>query len=616
MSKSIERLSQSVIDSIAAGEVLERPANLVKELVENSLDAGATEVEVDADQGGRRIKVSDNGHGIAGDELPMALERHATSKIRAFDDLFALSSFGFRGEALASVAAVSRLAITSRARGGETANRIVSEFGSIAPVDAVAGAAGTLVQVEDLFQNVPARLKFLKSDSSESAQIKKVMKAMALARPDVTFRLKSRGELISYWPATDSRVKRAEQVLEHKPLYEASGQSGDMTVHISFSAPDKGQRTGQNIWVFAQDRWIQDKTIFAAVMDAYRSLLMHGEFPSAVVSILCPPENIDVNVHPTKAQVKFRDGSEVYRLVQGTLRRALERAPWAPHVADEPGAAGESVPKPVQETFARELQTGFSETNFKRKFEASSKPAGVRAPEPPPLKLSELAAAAESREAVHSAPIKKDETPGTEARAFEIKPYWANLQILGQANLTYIVAQSRQSMIVVDQHAAHERVAFERLMSGWRDGNLEVQPYLLPLTLHLQPEEVEALVSQQDALERLHISIDQSGPEAISVRAAPALLKESAIRSALQKLAQEILTHQGSFAFEKVVGDICATMACHSVVRAGQALSADEMKALLAQMDEFPLSGYCPHGRPVYVEYSFAQMDRQFGRTL
>lgn len=614
MSQTIERLSQAVIDSIAAGEVLERPANLVKELVENSLDAGATEIEVDADQGGRRVKVTDNGRGIPGTELPIALERHATSKIRAFDDLFALRSFGFRGEALASVAAVSRLAITSREPSEESANRIVSEFGKISPVDAVAGAAGTLVQVEELFQNVPARLKFLKSDSGESAQIKKVMKAMALSRPDVTFRLKTRGELVCFWPATESRAKRAEQVLEQKPLFEATGQSGDYTLHISFAAPDKGQRTGQNVWLFAQDRWIQDKTIFAAVMDAYRSLLMHGEFPTTVVSILCPPDEIDVNVHPTKAQVKFRDGSEVYRLVQGTLRRALEKAPWAPHVTRgaDMSLAG-PPPEPVQETFSASSH-GFSAANFKRKSFAPE--ARASKTDAPSVSLGELAAAALAREASAGTRFERTAVGGTEARAFEVKPYWANLQVLGQANLTYIVAQSRQSIVVVDQHAAHERVAYEHLMNGWRDGHLEVQPYLLPLTLHLQPEEVEALMRQQEALERLHINIDQSGPEAIAVRAAPALLKESAIRSALQKLAQEILSNEGSFAFEKVVGDICATMACHSVVRAGQALSADEMTSLLKQMDEFPLSGYCPHGRPVYIEYSFSQMDRQFGRTL
>jgi DNA mismatch repair protein MutL len=281
----IERLPQAVVDSIAAGEVLERPANLVKELIENSLDAGATEIEVDLDHGGKNIKVTDNGIGMSAEELPLALERHATSKIRGFDDLWSLSTFGFRGEALASCAAVSRMYITSRTRGDFQAHRIKTEFGNPFPIDDVAGSEGTVVQIEDLFANVPARLKFLKTDSAELMQIKKVLKAMALSKPHVTFRVKVKGELIHFWQASSNHHERSEQILEIKPLHFATGGSSGIDVSISFAPPHKGSRTGQNIWLFAQDRWIQDKVLFASIMDSFRSLLMHGEFPTVVARL-------------------------------------------------------------------------------------------------------------------------------------------------------------------------------------------------------------------------------------------------------------------------------------------------------------------------------------------
>lgn len=619
----IKRLSQAVIDSIAAGEVLERPANLVKELVENSLDAGSTEIEVDIADGGKRIRVIDNGHGIEKEDLALALERHATSKIKKYDDLWSLNTFGFRGEALASAAAVSRTTIISRGTKSDSAHRIRSEFGTLSEVENLAGVQGTTVQIEDLFENVPARLKFLKTDAAELGQIRKVMKAMALSRPEVTFKMKHRGELVHFWHSVDSKGVRAEQVLEKHPLYVAEEKSKNISVHVSFAAPDKGNRTGQNIWLFAQNRWIQDKTLFASVMDAYRSLLMHGEFPSVVVRIECAPGDIDVNVHPAKSSVKFRDGHGVYSLLHHTLRTALEKAPWAPH-----STAPARTEIPFEETYVQQVfgaqnvsasdlplsGGGFTEGSFQRtQFRQKNNFSRVTDRTGNSLSIADLRASATARAQTNDLEVKEPSV------TYEVTPYWANLQVLGQANLTYIIAQSRQSLVVVDQHAAHERIAYERLMQSWRDDakqQIDVQPYLLPLSLEMQPEEVEALMSAQDAFERLHISLDQGGPSTIIVRAAPAVLKETAIRSGLLKVASEMLSSQGSFAFEKIIGDLCATLACHSVIRAGQSLSLDEMKSLLAQMDEFPLSGFCPHGRPVYVEYPFVQMDRQFGRLV
>jgi DNA mismatch repair protein MutL len=306
------------------------------------------------------------------------------------------------------------------------------------------------------------------------------------------------------------------------------------------------------------------------------------------------PTEIDVNVSPSKSQVKFRDGHAVYQAIHRTLRSALETAPWTPQIKRD---TGDLAPL--------ELGGGgdpvFGQSVFKSKS-AFTPNSGFT-----PLSIPVLRESAASRE---NFSVAQTSVP------YEIKPFWSQVQVLSQANLTYILAQSRQSLFVIDQHAAHERIAYERLMKVWKNGETDVQGYLLPLVIHFQPDEVEALMSHRAELERLKLTIEQAGPTAISVQSAPSILKERAIQAALQKVAAEIVSSQGSFGFEKAVSDICATLACHSVIRAGQALSLEEMKALIVQMDEFTLSGYCPHGRPVYIEHPFAQMDRQFGRIV
>ncbi len=597
----IQKLPAQVVDQIAAGEVLERPANLVKELIENSLDAGATELEIYVAQGGRSLLVKDNGSGITQEDLPLAFERHATSKITKASDLWQLHSFGFRGEALASSAAVSQLTITTRTKESSSAFRQSSEFGTLGDIHPVGGDVGTTVEVARLFENVPARLKFLKTDSSEISQIKKTIKALALSNPLVTFRVYIENQLLLHWPAT-TWIKRIEDVLIKKDMLSGQNEGSSYAAQCFFTSPSDIEKTSQNMWFFVNKRWIQDRSLQAAIMEAYRNLLMHGEYPSAVVFLDVPTEDVDVNVSPTKSQVKFSDPRAVFRLVHYGIRNELEKAPWLKSVLTETlqpqlTPTGEvTIQNFAEQNYfpSSELErTQFQTKTFKQTLESLA-----------PYKTEAVTQTSERQ-------IRTNEKP------LEIKPLWSALQVLGQTNLTYIVAQSSRGVMFIDQHAAHERINFERLMKSWKTKSmLESQSFLIPLSLKMETSQIEALINYEPQLQKMGISIEQGGPEMLYVLSCPAILKEDALAKALEKLAHEIQENGDSMAIEKKLGDIFATMACHSSVRAGQSLSTEEMQSLLVQMDEFPLSSFCPHGRPVFVEYSFRELDTEFGRIV
>ncbi|WP_374032627.1 DNA mismatch repair endonuclease MutL [Bdellovibrio bacteriovorus] len=357
---SIQILSPEVVDQIAAGEVVERPAHLVKELVENSIDAGATRVHVEFYDGGRIVKVIDNGKGMSPEDLPKSLERFATSKISKTDDLWSLRTFGFRGEALASIASVSKLTLTSRRAGDEQAHQLISEYGKKKDIDKVGGSQGTTILIENLFDNTPARLKFLKSDSAENSAIKTTLKAMALSHFDVEFRIQENGKLVAFWPACKNRKDRVEQILEIKPLFEGEASRENVKAYAVFADPHNVAKTSKNIWLFAQNRWIQDRSLQAAVNEAYRSLLMHGEYPIAAVWVEVDPDCVDVNIHPTKSQVKFQDPSLAFRAVAAALRGTLEQAPWIKR-SDVPT---QNVTMPLAQNSSEEFKSSEGLPNF------------------------------------------------------------------------------------------------------------------------------------------------------------------------------------------------------------------------------------------------------------
>lgn len=631
---SIQILKADVIDQIAAGEVVERPAHLVKELVENSLDAGATRVEIEVSAGGRNIRVSDDGTGMIKEDLVLACARHATSKIRVSNDLWSLHTFGFRGEALASIGAVSDLRITSRHSTEKSAYSIDCRFGALSAPASSGTQPGTIVEVKDLFENVPARLKFLKSEVAEISQIKNCIKAIALAHPHVEFLFKANSKLQFLYSRAESLLLRTQDVMEEKDLFFAEHEVDGYRAEIVYSSPNTTVKTSRQIWVYVQNRWVNDKTIQAAVMESYRNLLMHGEFPIAVVKILAPTGDVDVNIHPTKSQVKFLEQSRIFKLVHYTLRRDLERARWidtmrAASFDQDPESEARARVRESTEAFVTRSTSGdanvptslrFSDSHFERTQHANKKMPLEFAAE---KRNESVSFPSFSRTEGTAASTTVDENQKPDYLAGEeptsINPpaaFWSLMRVVGQAHLTYIVAESPESLFLIDLHAAHERVMFERLMESYSKHQMDVQNFLIPIAVDMPAEHCEIVLKQTEQLAKMGVSLASGGPETLMVESAPSWISDRAIVDALTKFAEEVARSGGSFTWEKKLGDIFATMACHSAIRAGHAMSHEEMVSLLQQMDDYKLSSYCPHGRNVYVEIPKTKLERDFGRIV
>jgi DNA mismatch repair protein MutL len=592
----IQQLSPEVINQIAAGEVIERPANLLKELIENSLDAGATQISVEADDGGRTLLIRDNGCGFRREDLDVVLNRHATSKIHQANDLWSLRSYGFRGEALSSISAVSEFELTTRSKETEIGYRLGAHFGQRREIDQVSHAPGTQIRVSQLFENVPARLKFLRSGPAEFSQIRRVLKAFGLSQPEIEITYTEKKSLEFYWPKTESLKARAEQILGIKPMFQVSQEIDDTTVHLAFGSPSLVQGNSQNIWIFVQGRWIQDRSLQQAVLEAYRGLLMHGEFPISAVQVTVPPESVDINVHPSKSQVKFQDPSKVFRAVLYTLRAALEKTPWAPRSAvssfslSHTSAAETSYSSPsFQATFARE--PAFFQTTLKTKNVEYQKTAPASAPGAIMMRP----------------PVAASSAPSSNS-------FWKHLHFVGQVQQTYLLVQSSTALYMIDQHASHERVLYEKLMHQRKTRTLERQPFLFPIEVHLTRPEAEHVWEHKSQIESLGMKIDRRSDTTLLIEEGAAEIAESSLVLVIKSLAAQLVAETKDFSFEDKIQNQFATMACHSAIRAGQALGTQEIQGLLSQMDEFPLSGYCPHGRPSFLEMTFVEIETKFGR--
>ena len=598
---AIEILESSIIDQIAAGEVVERPAHMIKELVENAIDAKATEVTVTFEKGGRNVTVKDNGLGIERDQLKLAVARHATSKIQKIDDLWQIATYGFRGEALASIAAVCHLKLSSRRAGQDVGAGLEVQFGRVGDIVSVGCDLGTTIEVRDLFQNIPARLKFLKTDAAEGSQVKNLLKALALANPNVTLRVFHENELVYFWPAQEQLLARTRDVLGEPELYEGEAQLDQMRARAIVASPNRTMGHPRQIWLFVQGRYVQDRGLQAAVIEGFRNFLMHGEYPVAAIYLECDPEDLDVNVSPTKSQVKFRDSSSAFRVVQRAVRDVMDRAPWVGSIVGAVSATP-AVEGPSLNVESPTLT-----------FESPAR----RVPNFADQILAQPSMAAEPR-AVPTAPVRPPmaSPPPREWGAPKAQPQWSTLEVLGQANLTYIVTQSREAVVYIDQHAAHERIMFEKLMASIRAGQVEVQNFLIPPVVEVSEEGAAALMEARNELAEGGLYIDLLGPTQVAVNGAPALAKPEALPALIEKLASDYVSQGGSHSLQNRLADRVATLACHSAIRAGQSLSLEEMKALLVQMDEFPQSSFCPHGRPVYVSQAFRALERDFGRIV
>ncbi len=625
----IRRLPPETVNRIAAGEVVERPASAVKELVENALDAGATRIEVQIEGGGlTRILVADDGHGMAPDQLELAIERHATSKLEPDDagdvDLLRIHTLGFRGEALPSIGSVARLTLTSRPQAGGDAHALRVEGGRVTPPGPAAfpGPHGTRVEVRDLFYATPARLKFMKSERAEAMAIAEELRRQAMAHEAVTFALDVEGRSVLRLPAEhpgdEGRLRRLAAILGRD--FEANALLVDHVrddVRLSGYAglPTYSRGNAQHQYLFVNGRPVKDRLLQGALRGAYADFLARDRHPAAVLFIEVDPLKVDVNVHPAKSEVRFRDAALVRGLIVGGLRHSLAAAGHraSTTVADQaltgftphPGIG----PQNGSGATAQPQATGWSGwTGWSSAAAAAQTIPGLHdrsarvEPQDPDLVIPAQAGTL----ATHPSPLA---TPG------EADPIDLPLGVArGQLHGTYIVAQTRDGLVLVDQHAAHERLVYERMKAQMAEGGVTRQALLVPEVVELDPAEAERVTDRADELAELGLVVEPFGAGAVLVREVPALLGRVDAAGLVRDIADDLSEHGAALALKERLAEVCGTMACHGSVRAGRVLSGPEMNALLRQMEATPHSGQCNHGRPTYVELKLADLEKLFGR--
>jgi DNA mismatch repair protein MutL len=598
----VRQLPEGLVNRIAAGEVVERPASAVKELVENALDAGARRIEVMTDGGGRRlIRVGDDGSGMTRADLGLSVERHATSKLDG-DDLMAIDTLGFRGEALPSIGSVAKLTITTRhtsephawalsVAGGEKSESLPAALGE-----------GTRVEVQDLFYATPARLKFLKSDRAEAEAVRDVVRRLAMSRPDVAFTLAGEQRPPVTWaaalPGGPGRLARLGDVLgadfRANAVEVKAGRDG-LSVEGYAALPTFTRANALGQYLFVNDRPVRDKLLIGAVRAAYADYLPRDRHPVVALFLTVDPREVDVNVHPAKTEVRFRDAGLVRSLLVGALREALVRE--AQRAASTGGDATIAAFRPA--AFPRRGTWDFRRSPAAPSFPSHGNTA-LGFAEAAQAAFEGVAPSADARGTLAEAPADLLDKPLGAARA--------------QVHETYIVAQTRDGIVIVDQHAAHERLVYERLKAAVEKQGIARQILLIPEVVELDETDVERLAARVDELSRYGLLLETFGPGAVAVRETPALLGEIDAASVVRDLAEHIAEWDDSVPLERKLMHVAATMACYGSVRAGRRLKPEEMNALLREMEATPNSGQCNHGRPTYVELKLTDIERLFGR--
>ncbi len=629
---AIRRLPETLVNRIAAGEVVERPASAVKELVENAIDAGARRIDVAIANGGRSlISVSDDGNGMARDELPVAVERHATSKLPS-DDLLDIRWLGFRGEALPSIGAVSRMTIVSRQENDESAWAIEVEGGRVGSVKPAAAGRGTRIEVRDLFYAVPARLKFLKSDRAEDLAVQEIMRRLAMAHPGIAFTLQQDGRSSFRADAVPpslmedgqdlQQLGRLEQILgrdfaDNAVPIRAEREGIRLTGHAGLPTYNRGN--AQHQYLFVNGRPVRDKLFVGALRGAYADFLGHDRHPVVALFLDLPAEQVDVNVHPAKAEVRFRDPGLVRGLIVGALRHALAEAGHRASTTVAQSALGALKPQAAP-TMPLPFQSTFGGPSRWRGYD-NLRPSSVPG-------LAEAAALYNAPQGDFSrdvfgdgtgevpigdglAPAARNEDAGAAPIPLQNYPLGA---ARGQLHETYIVAQTADGIVIVDQHAAHERLVYERMKVNLEAGRVPRQVLLLPEVVELSDAEATRLSARADELAELGLVLEAFGAGAVVVREVPALLGDVAVQALVRDLADAIAEYDSVLPLKEKLEEVCGTMACHGSVRAGRRLTLDEMNALLRQMEATPHSGQCNHGRPTYVELKLADIEKLFGR--
>jgi DNA mismatch repair protein MutL len=581
----ITKLPDDLANQIAAGEVVERPASVVKELIENAIDAHATRVVVTVEYGGKKlIKVEDDGDGMDPDDARLCLERHATSKIKRAGDLGAIVTLGFRGEALPSIASVSHFRLRTRAKGTASATEIRVNGGIIESVVEAGGPEGTLIEVADLFYNLPARRKFLKSDAAESAQVSRFVTQLALCYPEAGFTLMNSGRKVLAVPPVKDLADRLYQIYgDRQDLVRVDREQMGMRLHGFIAAlAEQGPVRGPQ-HVFVNRRIVKDRTIAHAILDSYSVATNKERSPEVHLFLDMPADRLDVNVHPTKAEVRFREQSFVHELVRHALRDALGQGP-APEITLRPS---DILPgRPIQSSIPGALSGGFYPSRWTSGSTGATSSTG--------------STGSGSRGFEPVAPVE----PGS------VRPMIA----LGQFRDTFIVAMDDEGLCIIDQHVAHERVLFERIMQKLASEPLESQRLLIPVMLELPEAERQALISRSDALSKFGFEVEEFGGDSVKVTAMPALLDPNECDSALRALADDLEGLDRGLRLEDALKQIAATTACHAAVKANYPLTLDKMHHILAELRATAYSTVCPHGRPVMLRITRREIEKNFDR--
>lgn len=613
----IRQLPDTLINQIAAGEVVERPASVVKELVENALDAGALRIDIDLEEGGiRLIRIRDDGGGIAPEELPLAVARHATSKIASLDDLEAVATLGFRGEALPSIASVSRFSLSSRRAGDEHGSTLRVEGGKLGEITPKAQAPGTTVEVRELFYNVPARRKFLRAERTELSHIEEWLRSLALARPDVELRVSHNGRPSRrYKPdLLDASLRLNETLGEdfaRQALRVEHGAAG-LRLHGWIALPSYSRASADQQYLYVNGRAVRDRNIAHAVKMAYQDVLFHGRQPAYVLFLEIDPLRVDVNVHPAKHEVRFRDTRLVHDFVYRTLQDALAETRAGAAAANTQGAAdraqyagaagGSGSPQqwsPTQQS-PLGLSVGEAPAAYAALYARPSEPSAISSL--PDFSQQFPAQAFSSQSSEQRLPASSDAA---------IPPLgYAIAQLHG----IYILAENADGLIVVDMHAAHERIGYEKLKSAHDGIGLHSQPLLVPFNLAVAEREAEVAEREAETLAALGFDVTRSGPQSLSVRSVPALLAQAEPEGLLRDVLTDLREHGETRRIAAARDELLSTMACHGAVRANRRLTVPEMNALLREMEITERSGQCNHGRPTWARFSLAEIDRWFMR--
>ncbi len=632
--RRVRQLSPDLINRIAAGEVVERPASVVKELVENAIDASATRIDVVAAGGGLSlIRVTDDGDGMTADDLELAVERHATSKL-SDETLSKIETLGFRGEALPSIGAVARLTLKSRARGAAEAYEITLDAGAKSPLKPTAIASGTEVEVRDLFYATPARLKFMKSERAEASAISDCVKRLSLAHPEIAFSLTlgeraglklpacGGGGLLDDSARHDDVLARMARILGDDFARDAlpvEASRGPLRLSGFAALPTLHKPNTLNQYLIVNGRPVKDKLLAGAVRGAFGDFLPAGRHPMLVLYLDLPPQEVDVNVHPAKTELRFRDGAGVRGLIVVALREALARAGHRATASLSQAALARLARTPEQAP-----SSGFADappaSGFRQEPASSYRQSFYRPGtyRPNAYGLAEQAQAPLEGLDAPSADTRANETPSTPAEGLDAGEQ-PDRYPLGAARAqlhdTFIIAETENSLVIVDQHAAHERLVYERLKASLAEGGIARQLLLIPEIIELDPDDAERLAAAADQLERLGLVLEPFGLGAIAVRETPALLGQGNLKSLLADLATELAADEAdALLLGEKLDHVLATMACYGSVRAGRRLKPEEMNALLRDMEATPFSGQCNHGRPTYIELSIADIEKLFSR--